>query len=155
VGGSVDTLQEMLVRDEGYREQPYLDHRGNPTGGFGQRIPSLIMPEHEFSSDREYWASRFFDKIEQVEGQRKSLDIQNLNPSRQAVVSSMIYQMGFKGFKGFKETIRALRMGDYKRAADEMLDSDWHRDPQTKDRARRAAGVMRLGRFPTQKRMRR
>ena len=150
----VGILEKMLMRDEGYREEPYLDHKGNPTGGFGQRTPSLVMPEHEFSSNEEYWVSRFLDKIEEVEGQRKSLDIQNLNKPRQAVISSMIYQMGFKGFKGFKETIRALRMGNYSKAADEMLDSDWARyDSPT--RARRAARVMRLGRFPTQTRMRR
>ncbi len=154
MGGSANTLQEILVRDEGYQEEPYLDHKGNPTGGFGQRVPSLALPEHAFSSNKEYWTNRLLDKIEEVEGQRKSLDIQNLSKPRQVVLDSMIYQMGFAGFKGFKKMIKAVRMGDYQRAADEMLDSDWARE-DSPTRARRAAGVMRLGRFPTQKRMRR
>ncbi len=144
-----NTLEKMLMKDEGYREEPYLDHKGNPTGGFGQRVPSLAMPEHEFSSDTSYWVSKFLEKIEEVEGQRKSLDIQNLNKPRQAIVSGMIYQMGFSGFKGFRGMLRAIRMGDYNKAADEILDSDWARDPQTRRRAERAEAVMRLGRFPT------
>ena len=144
-----NTLEKMLMKDEGYREEPYLDHKGNPTGGFGQRVPSLAMPEHEFSSDTSYWVSRFLEKVEEVEEQRKSLDIQNLNKPRQAILSGMIYQMGFSGFRGFRGMLRAIRMGDYNKAADEILDSDWHRDPQTRDRARRMAAAMRLGRFPT------
>jgi lysozyme len=52
----------------------------------------------------------------------------------------MVFQMGITGFLGFKRTQTFLKWGEYDRAAEEMLDSDWAE--QTPGRAQRIANAM-------------
>jgi len=66
-----------------------------------------------------------------------------LDPVRRKVVLDMRFNLGPGGFRGFKKMIAALARGDYKAAADEMVDSKWYHQVGT--RARRLVEMMRTG----------
>lgn len=66
---------------------------------------------------------------------------QSCNEVRQAVLTSMTYQLG--SLKGWVNLRRALASGDYEGAAREMLESQWAKE--TPNRAKRQALMMRLG----------
>jgi len=55
----------------------------------------------------------------------------------------MVYQLGFSGTSKFRNFLSALNSQAYDKAADEMLDSKWHR--QTPERCERLAKMMREG----------
>ena len=66
-----------------------------------------------------------------------------LDPVRKAIIIDMLFNLGLPGLRGFKNMFRALRADNYKRAADEMLDSKWA--GQVGYRARKLADMMRTG----------
>lgn len=67
---------------------------------------------------------------------------------RQAVLVNMAYQMGLDGLLGFHHALSAMAAGDWARAYDALLDSDWGR--QTPARAHRMAVQMLTGRRANQ-----
>ena len=68
-----------------------------------------------------------------------------LNPPRQAVIISMIYQMGAEGFSKFVKTIVAIESEDFNLASERMLKSVWA--SQTPTRAKELAHMMREGKW--------
>jgi lysozyme len=66
----------------------------------------------------------------------------DLSPNRQAVIDSLIFQMGVTGAKKFKKFREAVERGDWERAAEELLDSKFART-DAPNRARRAAEMIR------------
>jgi lysozyme len=69
----------------------------------------------------------------------------DLNGPRRAVLLSMAYQMGISGLMKFRQTLAAMAIDDYARAARGMRASLWAR--QTPGRAERMAKAMERGRF--------
>lgn len=57
----------------------------------------------------------------------------------------MRYQMGSGGFRLFKAMIAAVKAGDWPKAADECMNSDYGRDPLTTARAQANADALRNG----------
>jgi len=72
----------------------------------------------------------------------------HLDRPRQMALESMMYNLGETKFRGFDRTLRHLREGNFEKTADEMLDSDWYRNPKTKRRAEELASIMRTGQLP-------
>ncbi len=70
---------------------------------------------------------------------------EKLSPNRQEAMVEMLFNLRETRFRGFKAMLRALRKKDYSDAADEMLDSKWHREKQVGDRSRFLAEKMRKG----------
>lgn len=60
---------------------------------------------------------------------------------RRNAVINMVFNLGFPGFMKFKNMNAAMLVGDYERAAREMLDSTWAN--QVGDRAKRLAQQIR------------
>lgn len=50
------------------------------------------------------------------------------------VLTEMVFQLGYSGTKKFKKFIAALRIYDYKEAANQIIDSNWYR--QTPNRVK-------------------
>jgi GH24 family phage-related lysozyme (muramidase) len=132
----------LLHEEEGVKTQPYWDSLGFATFGVGRlcdpRKPCPIplkICEQLFGIDyaeRESLASR-------IPGYSR------LNSVQQAVLISMVYQLGFEPFDGdgvrdFRDMLAALRSGDVKRAAVAGRDSKWH----NKDTPARAERQMRM-----------
>lgn len=71
----------------------------------------------------------------------------SFNHVRKRTIANMAYNLGTNGTMQFKLMFRALMKKDYSGAAQEMLDSDWHK--QTGRRCERLAKQMRKGKTVT------
>ena len=139
-----DRTAELLATEEGEVLHAYQDSLGYWTIGVGhlidnrrggrisKRISRLILAE---------------DMAIPLAAAETYPWFAALSDARQAVIVSMIFQLGSVGFAGFRATIAALAAGDYEAAGERMLASLWAR--QTPARARRMAEMMRTGNWPS------
>lgn len=144
----------MIKRYEGgFVAKPYLCSRGFLTVGYGHNIEANPLPK-EMS---EYL--RIHGEITQEMGERLFVSKFNearsaamgiigpawsdMNEVRQAVLVSMVFQMGIAGFRKFKNTIAAISARKWVRAAYNMLQSSW--EDQTEQRAHQQALMMATG----------
>lgn len=144
----MDIATKIIKVEEGFRPLPYLCSEDYPTVGIGLKIgyrgQSLDdyrdfppMPE----SVAEKWLSELLSSLVLKIMNDPDMDYWfELNAVRQAVVLSMVYQLGLEGFKKFKKTNQYLRNGMFKCAGKEMLDSRWA--IQTPQRAQRHSEMM-------------
>lgn len=137
-------LEEELVRDEGEVLHAYQDSLGLLTIGVGQ----LIDPRGGGISRA---ASRFMLR-EAIEQRIGALDRvipwwRDLTEARQRVLLNMAFNLGASGLFGFKQTLAAVKLGDYEAAAKGMLNSKWARQVGNRpgERAWRLAEMMREG----------
>ena len=134
------TIVNLLIREEGEVLHAYQDSEDFWTIGVGhlidkrkggkisKKISRLILEDDIASS---------------VAAAEKYAWFCGLNDARQAIVVSMIFQLGVGGFRAFKKTRAFLAAGEFDKAAVEMLDSAWAR--QAPARAKRASKVIRTG----------
>ena len=132
----MDSFKYTLMKDEGFRSKVYPDHKGIPTIGYGTRIDELDITKEE--------AERWLDaELDEKEARlRKIPEYEALSIVRKNVIRSMAYQMGVGGVKKFKNMWKAIAADDYIEASEQMRDSQWWRDPQTRTRADRMARRM-------------
>lgn len=136
-----DKLKAQLIIDEDKRAAAYQDKLGYWTIGVGHLIDArkggglsnnainFILEE---DIDKKY--AGLIDALPWV----KTLD-----DARQNVLVNMSFNLGVAGLLKFAKTLDYVRRGEYKKAADEMLDSTW--SEQTGDRAKRLSKVMETG----------
>ncbi len=145
-------VTDFIASHEGFREDVYLDTLGYPTVGYGQKLCDQQydeLPECYKSFPpmpqivaRQWLMYHVHNDYEWARG--KFRWFLGLTTTRTAVVLSMTYQLGRKGFMGFTNTIGAIQRGDYETAAAEMLDSKWAK--QTPNRAAESAFMMKKNR---------
>ena len=136
----MDSFKTTLMKDEGFRTAVYDDHLGIPTIGYGTKISEIRVSKEV----AEQWLDEELDEKE--ERLRSMIPAYcDLSIVRKNVVRSMAYQMGVVGVLRFKNMWRAVRGKDWWRAAFEMRDSQWWRDPATRHRAGRMATRMETG----------
>lgn len=149
----MDQIKERIKGHEGFRDEAYNDSLGIPTIGWGH----MILPKDNIQIGVKYSVehlSEIFDKdfeiavkgAEQlIEEHLPNLYTQGLKQGNieqiQGVLIEMIFQMGYPRVSKFKKTLKALDSGDFNTAADEMLDSRWHK--QTPARAIELSTVIR------------
>ena len=134
-----DPVLATLKEDEGYRDKAYKCSAGIWTIGYGTNLQTLKI-------DKELAEKLLLDHYAKVQEDCASdfSFFHKLDPVRQGVLVSMVYQMGLVGVKGFKMFLEALSEGRYEEAAEQMLNSKWARidSPQ---RAKRHAERVRSG----------
>ena len=140
-------LIPILNFEEGYKKKPYIDTRGYPTvaGGILIGPKGAALSNYTFTVPREVG-----DVWKQSIVKQKTSEISNYpdivnalkqcNDARTDIIMSMAYQMGVAGLAGFKNTLKLISTGDFKGAANGMLNSAWAK--QTPNRAKRHAQVM-------------
>lgn len=142
----------VICRDEGFSETPYLDSLGYPTIGYGFKIGPKNAPLSNYTftippSVALAWLKSYLDELD-----RKILEDEILSSImfllsgdkvRSLVIESMAYQMGLQGLLKFKKMLAAIDSGDFEKASEEMLDSLWAE--QTPTRALRMSNMMRTG----------
>lgn len=134
--------RKLIVEEEGRKAQPYYDHKGYVTWGIGHLAdPRLPCPVPERIIDLTF----DHDYAEKLTLARKIPGFAALNEVQQAVIISMVFQMGFEpfdgdGFKDFTKFLAALKRGDVRSAAVEGLDSKWAKQ----DTPKRAQRQMRM-----------
>lgn len=137
---AIDRIIDRLVEDEDEVLHAYPDHHGLLTIGVGR----MIDPKKGGGISREesrYLLANDIRKWIAIAGQWPWFE--GLSWQRQGVIICMLHQLGARGVSNFRKMLDALSRSDYDAAADEMLDSDWHK--QTKERCERMAHVMRTG----------
>jgi lysozyme len=127
---------DQLKRHEGYRGYVYADTEGVLTAGWGHAL-------HVGSTVPRAAAEVFL--AEDLATVRRDFLVLNLelDPVREFVIKNMLFNLGLSRLKGFRKMLAAVRVGDYARAAIEMLDSKWA--GQVKVRAVELAEMMRTG----------
>lgn len=139
-------LKKELIADEGRKKRVYIDTKGKVTGGIG----------HNFTDNE--LSDAVIDLL-YTEGTNKAiaqLDLalpwwRNLSEKRQRVLVNMCFNMGIgddkDGLLSFHKALAAMKAGDFKTAAKEMLDSEWAQPAPVGvgDRARRLADWMEEG----------
>lgn len=135
-----EKLRKLLIQDEGEVNHAYQDSEGYWTIGVGRLIDkrkgggishdeAMLLLDHDIEK-----ATR---------GAQTFNWFYSLNVARQAVVISMIFNMGLPTFSRFRKTIEYISLGEYQEAGDEMLDSLWAE--QVGPRAWRLSQMMRSG----------
>ena len=129
-------LLEQIKSHEGFKSTVYQCTEGYDTIGYGFAIKDLELTE-EIAEDI------LIGKLSKLRLRLcKTFDWFLDTPEVvQEVIMNMCYQMGLSGFSKFKKTIYYLETEQYEEAADEMLDSLWHK--QTPARSQELSDTIR------------
>lgn len=132
-------LKKQLNVDEGRKPRVYTDTVGKLTVGVGRNISDRAFSEDEIELMLD-------NDIDLIAGQldRNLPWWREMNDVRQNVLVNMCF-MGIGKLLGFKNTLAAMKAGQYDVAAKGMLASLWAR--QVGQRAIRLAAMMRTGEF--------
>jgi lysozyme len=135
-----EKFKKLLTLHEGYKEKLYIDTVGVPTVGIGFNLDhpvpkpvidlwfELLIAQHEKEL---VTALPWLNQLDEV---------------RYAVLLNMAYNLGVPGLLKFKQTLTAVKRGDYDQAASLMLQSKWAM--QVGKRAVTLSNMMRLGKYP-------
>lgn len=140
----LDMLHKMIAAEEGCRLECYRDSLGHLTIGYGH-----LVREGEFDLGDKITQERADELLERdLANARRELAIAlpwtaGLEPARRAVLVSMVFQMGMTGVGKFRDTLKAIRAGDFAAAASHMMASRWAE--QTPLRAKRHAAQLKSG----------
>ena len=154
---------KQLKLDEGFRSDVYDDTEGIKTIGYGfnleragaqesldaagidKTVAELKQGNSNLSEEEADRLMRgdyphFADSAKRFVGK----DVwSKLSADRQKILTNMAYNMGESGLNKFKKLKAALKVGDYKEAANQMADSTWSK--QVKGRADRLQARMMGG----------
>lgn len=134
------TLEELLIREEGFIPYAYQDHLGYWTIGYGKLIDKRgggITKEEGIYLLRNEAARQYEELKSEIPW------ITRLDEVRSTILRAMAFQMGVSGLLAFRKTLEAVKAGDYKKAAAGMRASKWAQ--QTPGRAERMAKAMETG----------
>lgn len=136
----METLTEMLIRDEGLRLKPYKCTAGKTSIGCGRNLDDNGISEQE----------AMILLRNDIHAARTELShtfpwIDRLDPVRRDVLANMCFNLGLPTLMQFRNMLEALIEKDYDDAAREMLDSRWAR--QVGPRAERLARMMVTGEY--------
>lgn len=165
---SARKLIQLLKRHEGragrlvggaFRHFPYDCPAGKRTIGYGRNLEDVGISEVEELALGlpEDWRNQGIGEVEaeillcadiaKAYNQAWSAYdwFEGLDDVRKAVVVSMIFNLGFRGWLGFRNTIGALRRGAFAEASRHMRKSKWA--TQVGKRSRELALMMRTGQW--------
>ena len=143
---NIEQLRKELEVDEGVKYEIYNDHLGYPTFGIGHLVRDTD-PEHgqeigtPVSEDRVIEA--FNKDVESVLNDCTILygNLSKLPEEAQLIIANMMFNLGRPRLSKFKGMKAGVDAGDWKKAADEMVDSAWYR--QVPNRAGRLVSRMK------------
>ena len=116
-------IEKLLILNEGIKTIPYRCTAGKLTIGVGRNLDDRgITPEE----------ARYLLRNDLARAQAdldKYLPWWNgLSEVRRAVMIDMAFNLGIHGLLKFRNTLEALRRGDWQAASAEMKNSKWYRD---------------------------
>lgn len=130
-----ESIEQMIERHEGCRFSPYIDSVGVQTIGIGHNLHKPLS--------RKAVEQIFRDDLNDVinECLHAFPWFTELTKHRQHVVLDMCFNLGMTRLRGFVNFLKAMELGEYDTAANEMLDSLWAK--QVKGRALELAQMIR------------
>mgnify|MGYP001395860026 CR=1 FL=1 len=136
----IEQFRDELKRDEGVKNEVYLDHLGLPTCGIGHLITEW---DTEYGADvgtpvAEERVNELFEKdlsvtIEECKHIYHDFDV--LPVKVQHIVANMMFNLGRPRYSKFRKHIQAVMDGNWQESANQMRDSRWHK--QVPNRAER------------------
>lgn len=130
-------LWARLHRTEGRRRLPYYDTVGKLTIGVGFNLTDVGLYDDEI----DFILKR---RIERAAEAAATLPAFNrMDPTRQAVLVDMVFNMGLDTVKQFVNTLHHMEVGNYEKAAQGMRQSKWYK--QVGRRAEELARIMETG----------
>lgn len=153
-------VRSSIQQQEGRHPEKYKDHQGIPTIGIGFNLkredaPALIA---KVGADykkvmagtqqlTEAQIDHLFDLSygQAVKDARQLLPhLETYSPARQEALIDMSYNMGLPRLQGFGKMLRAIREGNWEKAAQEVLDSEYAKE-DVPERAKINAEKLRSG----------
>ena len=129
-------LLNRIKHHEGYRSRVYKCTEGYDTIGYGFAIKDLELDE---DLAEEILIRKVEELIKRVRSKFDWLD--SVPREVQGILVEMSYQMGLSNVSKFKKALHAMQMLQWRKAADEMLDSKWAK--QTPNRAKELSDIIR------------
>jgi lysozyme len=142
----IEQLREELVADEGCVYEVYLDHLGLKTVGIGH-LCRETDPEHDMEVGAPVSEDRVLELFDRdmawtfKDCHRLLPEFSDLPEEVRLIVANMMFNLGMNRLGGFKRFLEAVGKKDWASAADEMVDSRWHR--QVPERSGRLIQRMR------------
>ena len=129
----LDSAVPAIMQAEGFRGEPYDDTRGNPTIGYGTKLP-LTRAEGEL-----LLRHRLSAEVACIAHGWSGWD--NASDATRAALADAGYALGCGGLLGFDDALTALSRGDTAAAAAEFRRSVWYgEEPARVERVIRALG---------------
>ena len=138
----MEEVKQRIKEHEGFRDTVYADSLGYATIGYGH----LVLPTDNFVEGVTYPKEQLEELFDMDFNQAKQsanellvgLDI---NDIAKGVIVEMCFQLGKPRVMKFKKMWVAIRNNDFEEAANQMIDSAWHK--QTTSRCESLAATMR------------
>jgi len=138
----MEEVKQRIKEHEGFRDTVYSDSLGYATIGYGH----LVLPTDNFVEGVTYPKEQLEELFDMDFNQAKQsanellvgLDI---NDIAKGVIVEMCFQVGKPRVMKFKKMWAAIRNNDFEEAANQMIDSAWHK--QTTSRCESLAATMR------------
>ena len=143
---NIEQLRKELDVDEGVKYEIYNDHLGYPTFGIGHLVRDTD-PEAGAAVGTPVTEDRVIEAFnEDVETVLSDCDILyddfgDLPEEAQLIIANMMFNLGRPRLSKFKGMKAGVDSRDWKKAADEMVDSAWYR--QVPNRAGRLVSRMK------------
>jgi len=127
----IDQVKEDLIRHEGYVREIYLCSEGLPTFGIGHLVvetdPEYTWPIGTPVEDERILTAFDTDfKEAYTDACAVFLNLSSLPDKVQRVCINMAFNLGRTRLSQFKNMIKAVNEGNWRKAADEMVDSRWY-----------------------------
>jgi len=116
------SLKNDIIKDEGYRQFPYLCTSEKMTIAIGRNLDDVGLSEDEAVYLLENDLKRCIREANDI---FSSFD--SHNQTRKEVIINMLFNLGKTRFLGFVNTIQAFKDKDYMLTGSEMMDSKWYR----------------------------
>lgn len=132
-----ESLRDMIIRHEGIRAKPYHDSVGVLTIGVGRNLEKGLSEDEIF-----YLLNNDINNVK-YEVNKNFPWVLGLDEARMNVIYNMCFQLGINRLSLFRKMLASCRDGDYETAANEMINSMWHK--QTPKRCEELANIMKNG----------
>jgi lysozyme len=138
-----EEIKTRIKKHEGFIPRIYKDILGKATIGYGH----LVTEKDNFQEGVEYSKEELEEVFNQdfnkaVEGANElTSQLSLVLATVKGVIIEMVFQLGKTGVSKFKKFFVALEKKDYNEAANQMIDSNWHK--QTPKRCEELANIIR------------
>ena len=133
-------LKSRIKKNEGFRNEPYLDSLGHPTIGYGHLITNKEKKIFQRKVSKKL-LSNLFDKDfrKAITAYKKNFNYKKHSKSTKEVLIEMIFQLGIKKQKKFFKMNKHIKNNNMFLATLEMKNSLWY-----KQTPKRVDGLIKL-----------
>ena len=134
------SLKKKIKKNEGFRNEPYLDSLGHPTIGYGHLITKKEKKKFQNKFSKKFLSS-LFDKDfrKALTAYKNNFNYKKHSKDTKEVLIEMIFQLGIKKQKKFVKMNKHIQDNNMFLAALEMKNSLWY-----KQTPKRVDGLIKL-----------